>query len=1093
MRLCGGTRGNSVACGTSAEPCGGMAPEDAAPRPQKAVHHESSPRGMKILESSKPSAGGPGCLSSLPVSGSLTGAVGRFRRRMSKRLVLFLFFLFLPLVPGAASGGEVWKKYLNGNDIRNIAVGGENIWCSTDGGLVVWNRRDGSHVRYTRDDGLLSNRVDMVSLDRRGNPWFTYEDPLYRTMVTCRENGDWVVYDDSNSGIPDAKVRTVFFAGNGDWWIGTVWAGVVRYDGSEWKNYVPEKVVGIPRKIVVDGGGTAWVATNEGLWTFDGAVWKHYTTADGLVNDNVNDIAIDGDGVKWFATLGGVSSFDGSVWRSYTRADGLIHNKVNTVAIGHDGVKWFGTDSGVSRFDGTEWESYTENDELVNDVVTKIVEDRDRNLWFCHDDAGEGVTMYDGKEWIWFTVWGERGRNYVPTNDIRTAAVDGNGVMWFGTGDGLLSWDGTEWNTYTTRDGLAAAGISEVYVGPDDVKWMIYDRDERAGITRFDGENWTTYGDGNGLLTGVVTAVAAGADGVVYVGTTRGVSVFDGTGWSHHPGNDRLASHTVFDILEDGDGVVWFATSKGLARFDGTSWRSYYTGIPSYDDVVSVRLAGDGTLWCLSSFGKLMRLSGGSLVPVTVGAGTGAAGSSPKIGCFVFDRDGVLWAVAAGEAVRNEGTGLWEKELWSFDGAAWENHVVGSEHRFGAVTDIEVDEDGVLWLATDNGLRRYDGASLTAYVIDGPPDNFVADMAVDNRNNVIVATAGGISMYDTENGRWRFITGESVRTIAVDRRNVLWAAHPLGAWRYDWNEWTLYEEIDGVEIYRTLVYFIDEENVKWIGTAWGLWRYDGRSWKHYGEDEGAPLDSYRDIAIDGNGVMWIAVGINKGVVRFDGTAWEKHVSELADDTVDAIVVDGANRKWFGTRNGLTCFNDTVWTSYTVEDGLVSNAVRALAVDNDGVLWAGTDKGVSRFDGVSWISYTVEDGLVDDDVRAIAVDYDNVKWFGTAHGISSLDDRPGSVSGGKPEMISLKGNFPNPFNRETTIEFDLYAWGDVSLDVYDVLGRKVRGYVFRNMTAGSKDVLWDGRNDDGSKVSSGIYLYRISKGKHEASGKMLLMK
>jgi len=1071
---------------------GGAVP-GAARRPHMALHHESSRRGMKALKPSNPSAGDAGFLYSLSVPGFSADSRERFRRRMSKRTTFLLPVIFLFLVPATASGEGVWKKYLDGNDIGSIALAGENIWCSTDGGLVVWNRRDGSHVRYTRDDGLASNRIGVVSLDRRGNPWFTYEDPLYRTRVTCREDGNWVIYDDSNSGIPDAKVRTVFFAENGDWWIGTIWGGIVRYDGSEWKNYVPEKVVGIPRKIVVDEEGTAWVATSEGVWAFDGAVWKNYTTGDGLVSDNVNDIAIDGGGVKWFATMGGVSSFDGSVWRSYTKTDGLVHNKVNTVAVDHDGVKWFGTDNGVSRFDGVGWESYTEDDELVNDVVTKIVEDGDRNLWFCHDDVAEGVTMYDGKEWIWFTMWGDKGGNYVPTNDIRTAAVDGNGILWFGTGDGLLSWDGEEWNAYTTRDGLAGAEISEVYVGPDGAKWVIYDRNEHAGITRFDGEDWTTYDEGNGLPTDVVTAVGAGPDGVVYIGTTRGVSVFDGTGWSHHPGSDRLASPTVFDILEDGDGVVWFATSKGLTRFDGVSWRTYHTGKPSYDDVVSIRLAGDGTLWCLSSFGKLMKLSGGSLVPVAVGGGTGAAGSSPKIGCFVFDRDGVLWAVAAGEVVRNDGTGLWEKELWSFDGTAWERRVIGSEHRFGEVTGIEVDEDGVLWLATDNGLRRYDGASLSAYVIDCPPDNFVADIVVDNHNNVIVATGGGISMYDTESRGWRFISGESVRSIAVDRENVLWVADPLGVLRYDWNEWTLYEEIDGVDVYRTLVYFIDEDNVKWIGTTWGLWRYDGVSWKHYDEDDGAPLDSYRDIAIDGNGVMWIAAGINKGVVRFDGAVWEKHVNELTDDTVDAIVVDGDNRKWFGTRNGLTCFNDTVWTSYTVGDGLVSNAVRALAVDNDNVLWVGTDGGVSRFDGVSWTSYTVEDGLVDDDVRTIAVDYNNVKWFGTAHGISSLDDRPAGVSGGKPEMISLRGNFPNPFNKETTIEFDLYTWGDVCLDIYDVLGRRVRGYVFRDMTAGSKDVLWDGRSGDGSRVSSGIYLYRISKGKHEASGKMLLMK
>ncbi|HDY88787.1 MAG TPA: T9SS type A sorting domain-containing protein, partial [bacterium] len=93
----------------------------------------------------------------------------------------------------------------------------------------------------------------------------------------------------------------------------------------------------------------------------------------------------------------------------------------------------------------------------------------------------------------------------------------------------------------------------------------------------------------------------------------------------------------------------------------------------------------------------------------------------------------------------------------------------------------------------------------------------------------------------------------------------------------------------------------------------------------------------------------------------------------------------------------------------------------------------------------------------------------------------------------PIAFSLGQNYPNPFNPTTTIEFTLPASGFTSLIIYNVMGQKVRELVADRMQAGIHSVLWDGKDDNGNVVSSGIYLSRLISGENVAAGRMLLLK
>jgi len=93
----------------------------------------------------------------------------------------------------------------------------------------------------------------------------------------------------------------------------------------------------------------------------------------------------------------------------------------------------------------------------------------------------------------------------------------------------------------------------------------------------------------------------------------------------------------------------------------------------------------------------------------------------------------------------------------------------------------------------------------------------------------------------------------------------------------------------------------------------------------------------------------------------------------------------------------------------------------------------------------------------------------------------------------PQTTKLTGNYPNPFNPTTTIAFDLARTGHVTLDIYNIKGQKVRSLANNVMEAGQHTVVWNGADDAGHSVSSGVYFYRMTTVGHSQMKKMLLLK
>jgi hypothetical protein len=262
------------------------------------------------------------------------------------------------------------------------------------------------------------------------------------------------------------------------------------------------------------------------------------------------------------------------------------------------------------------------------------------------------------------------------------------------------------------------------------------------------------------------------------------------------------------------------------------------------------------------------------------------------------------------------------------------------------------------------------------------------------------------------------------------------------------------------------------------------------------------------MAIDEHSIMWI--GTNSGLASFDGGTWTIYStsnSDLPNNTVNTVAIDGAGIKWIGTNGGgLASFDGVNWTTFnTSNSDLPHNNVNIIVVDGNRTKWIGTDGGLINLDGENWTVYTpLNSSLPDNEVNSIVIEDNGNRWFGTSYGgvlaylagkIVSVEEGLASHSNNIPNQILLYQNYPNPFNPSTKIQYSIPAVETghdpslhVVLKVFDILGREVATLVNEEKPAGNYEVSFDA-----SKLSSGVYFYKLQTGSNIQTKKMILLR
>ena len=205
------------------------------------------------------------------------------------------------------------------------------------------------------------------------------------------------------------------------------------------------------------------------------------------------------------------------------------------------------------------------------------------NKWF----AGWGVLKFDGTNWTtYFTS------NGLVNNTVHAIAIDVSGNKWFGTDSGVSELSGSTWTNYTvnsTSNGLSNNQVYCIAIDASGNKWF----GTNGGVSKFDGSNWTKFTTSNGLVNNYVYAIAIDISGNKWFGTNGGVSKFDGTNWTTY-----TAPGGVVSIAIDAQGNKWFGTWSGVSKFDGLNWITYSTSNGLSDNNIrSIAIDAKGNKW----------------------------------------------------------------------------------------------------------------------------------------------------------------------------------------------------------------------------------------------------------------------------------------------------------------------------------------------------------------------------------------------------------------------------------------------------------------------------------------------------------------
>lgn len=236
----------------------------------------------------------------------------------------------------------------------------------------------------------------------------------------------------------------------------------------------------------------------------------------------------------------------------------------------HDNI-WFGSyNSGIWKFDGTNWTNYTaENSNIDYDTVNhnSMVLDLEDNLWFgtVSKGVGTGVTMFDGNQWQVFNS-----DNGLVFNSVNGIAVDSENKKWFTTRQGISSFDGTNWVSYTSEN-TGIDLIDEVFsiaIDNENNKWF----SSYLGALKFDGTNWTRYNSSPDVLKwNFINAIAIDKENNKWFATEYGVSKFDGTNWINYNSKNSANYNKVYNVRDieiDSQGNKWLGTSYGVIKLE---------------------------------------------------------------------------------------------------------------------------------------------------------------------------------------------------------------------------------------------------------------------------------------------------------------------------------------------------------------------------------------------------------------------------------------------------------------------------------------------------------------------------------------------
>jgi ligand-binding sensor domain-containing protein/AAA+ ATPase superfamily predicted ATPase len=621
---------------------------------------------------------------------------------------------------------------------RGAAVSVAQKLATDDGGDAYFGRlAPGSYHLSATLRGFDEYRNEVFI-----SPGITTEFPLRLMVAPVIPINEKAVSRYSAPNLPSKNVQAIMQDSEGWMWFGTD-KGVARFNGADFKS---SSVAGSPyeqmagedvRSIAEDRGGMIWLATPRGVRRMA----KDGSAADQVMSGvSARHIIVDSRGVVWIATGSGLFSFDG---RDFVPLD-LASGDVRATAEDKSGKLWIATAEGLFTFDGKKAELFEPPRPEAESPQTPEPAARRRAVAPPASAQARRV------------------------RDVHTVFVDGAGVVWFATTDGVSFFDGNRLSNVSlveTSANTVKAAASESYV-----RSISQDRSGRMWFA-LPGGGALLYDPGRresqritSLERDRVAALFTCREGHTWFGTDNGAARADLYSYVNFTTSRGLADNDVRMVVEQqpagGERAarLLFVTAAGISTLEGERFAPVAQFRSIERNVRAVAFDNEGAMWFATDQG-VARLAGQTLTQFN--EGNGLASNNVRWAASIQRGAAIVFATARGATIFRRGA------LRNIDGLA------GYDIRH-----VFEDQDGSLWFATARGIAHHNLQSGEVDLIDsdrGLPDNDTR-WITRFKDRLLVATHAGVQVLGERERGGTFTTfdGEPANTLFIDRDGYLW-------------------------------------------------------------------------------------------------------------------------------------------------------------------------------------------------------------------------------------------------------------------------------------------------------------------------------
>jgi len=602
------------------------------------------------------------------------------------------------------------------------------------------------------EKGLSVNSVNCIMQDYIGYMWFGTWDGLNKFdgyKFTVYKATDF----NKNNELSNQWVHSLFQDKQGNIWIGTD-DGLNKYDPfkqlfTQYRHKAND-ITSLSNdtiwSIYQDSNDNLWIGTQNGLNTIDTktGIFTHYYSKPGndntISNNKVVDILEDRLGCMWFATSKGLNRYNllskkfSHYFYELENKNSICSDTIWSVFEDEEGSIWVGTENGLCKLETnqntvTRFQNSSKDPlSISSNHISDVFEDSYGTMWIGTRDKGLNVLDRQNNTFRTYRTI-PNDDNSISSDRIAAIYEDKSGVVWVATNKGVnrinrnsykfLHYQHVVNNFNSLTNNLVWAFNedidSNIWIGTDD------------GLNVFDRKSGkffvyrTNAADKNSISGNIIKAIISDKDGDTWIGTQdNGLDQFTTTGKGKYQKiiikrklnvNSGLSDNAIWCLLEDDDGFIWIGTNSGLNRYDKKTdeIKTYrynpYNPYSISNNIINVLYQDKyGIVWAgtYNGLNKYDKKTGHFYTYKHIAGDTQSLSSNRVFGIYE-DKSGVIWLGTLGG-----GLNRFDRKTGNFKYYTEKNGLAND-----MVYCILEDDDGNLWITTNNGISKFNIKSET--------------------------------------------------------------------------------------------------------------------------------------------------------------------------------------------------------------------------------------------------------------------------------------------------------------------------------------------------------------------------------------------